>query len=152
MTISVAAVEAEAVSRIVALTATAYDQGGISAAWTEATTMGPNIQAPAHMAHLRFQAAITDSPSANGERETPGGEARLRSRLDVSFSYILRQSQQRADARLARDAANDIVKAMNVYHDEWDMEIVNAGRPAISGDGRYLAIALSFDIFHNIEV
>lgn len=155
-TLTVAQVETEAALRITALDASAYNQGTdtktITATWAEFRSFSQRGVGPASVAHLGFSANVESSPNSGTERDGAREHARLRSRLVVAFSYRLRGDAEIADSRLARDAAHDVIVAINKPTSEWNCEIIDAGRPLFAADSSFLVVSVLFDILHEIEV
>lgn len=152
MTLSVAQVEEEVARRITALDATDYNQGGVSAAWTQGERFGLREDGTSGLAHLLFHVFVESSPNDYSDEGQSYRCARLRSRLTVAFTYRLQVSAQIADSRLARDAAADVVRAINADWPEADAILVDAGQTVITEDGAHLGVLITFDILHEIEV
>ena len=155
-TLTVSQVEEEGARRVTALDASQFNQGAspkvVPAAWTEHDSFSPRGGGPTPVAHLGFSANVETSPNSNRERDTDAGRLRIRSRLVITFRYRLRPGDELVDSRLARDAAHDVLKAINAPTAEWNCEIVNAGQPLFAADQSFLLVSVFFDIVHEIEV
>jgi hypothetical protein len=159
MSYSLRQVEEAVVERILGLNPESgniepYEQAGMQARWSEERSAGLTLQSPAEVAHLTFQVAIEGSVSEGSTRGTSGDVEMVRSRLGVMFAYYLRPASQVADRRVALDAANDLVRAINAL-DKHDFmtELVEAARVAITDTDRpMLVVRLMFDVLHEIEV
>lgn len=156
ITLTVAQVEEEAATRITALDATAFNQGPaaktVTAAWTEHDSFNPRGGGPVPIAHLGFSANVETSPNADRLRDPPAGRARVRSRLVVTFRYRMRPGDELVDSRKARDAAQDVLRAINAPNPDWNCEIINAGQPLFAADQSFLLVSVFFDIVHEFEV
>lgn len=160
MGMSVRQLEEEVVRRIEALNPAgtdsigAYVQGTSQARWTPIRREGATPTAPAEIVHLSFTVFVESSPRVDGSRGRPGDWETVRSRLNVLFLYYLREQDAVADRRLAYDAANDLVRAINAFpHDQYQPELVDAGRVQVTDGPRpALVVTVVFDINHEIEV
>lgn len=160
MPYSVRELEENLVARILALNPAGtahidrYRQNSTAARWTEVRREGAVMTAPAEVVHLSFSVFVSSSPLADGSRGTPGDVEVVRSRVNVMFAYYLRESDAVGDRRLARDAANDLIKAVNALpHNRFIPELVNAGTIQVTDGPRPALVTLvEFDILHEIEV
>lgn len=161
MAYSVHQLEADLVARILALNPAstsehlaAYRQEGTASRWTEVRREGATMTAPAEVVHLSFTVFVSSSPRIDGSRGAPGDVETVRSRVNVMFAYYLRASDPTGDRRRARDAGNDLIKAVNAHpHDRFQPELVNAGTVQVTDGSRPALVTLiEFDCTHEIEV
>jgi hypothetical protein len=158
MLLDVDEVEVRARDRILALNADTermalYRQGTVDASWREVTQLGLEPAAPAGVAHLSFHAFVEGSPNSRLLRDAAGEEGMFRSQLVVMFTYHVRSDAQIQDSRLARQAAKDVVKAINRDDADWIVEIVDAGRFMLTDTDRpSVVMRVLFNVLHEMGV
>ncbi len=143
-------VEAALSANIAALSATPFNQGSLTASWTESDQYGLEADGNQALMHLRFGVYVVSSEAIG--RQRLDDECPVRSRLVVEFTYRLRPRQQKADARLALQAARNARQAVMAASVNYQPELVNAGEPAISGDSEWMIIQMQFDVLHDVAL
>ena len=123
----------EAISaRISALSGTDYAQGSYTPSWTESdVALTPDNQAEGRgLGHLLYW-VLAQGAQPMDDRQPAGGRVLTQSRVLVSFLYHLRPTYQRADQRLAAQAAHDVAVAVKALpQDEWWAQLADRPYPA----------------------
>ncbi len=156
-------VEEEARDFILSLNGTAqvtpFEQNDTgSAVWKETSIPFTQIEDNSELSHLLFEVFVDDAPNTrlNSDPEIDG-EVVLGASLRVAFTYQLRSAQQKADVRLASDAAQTILRKLM---GPWDYDVtgcvdvllLNAYRPSLTRDGHWVLIDMSFLVEFNIDI
>ena len=158
-------VEESLVARLAALDASAYTLGRRARAkWHESRTPLTVISDPSSLGHLAFNVWIQNAPNDDESRGmvwdagSVDNDARLTCRVRVAFAFKLRATTQTKDARIATDAAVDVVRAVMA---EWDAEtaavygvvnvrLVDALQVSMTPDASWLLVSqdylASFDL------
>ncbi len=150
-------------ARIAALDASAYSQGaGYSDRWTESRVPSTVVESGPAVSHLEFSVIAARSLNVFEDDDFVNDVARLRTTIQVVFSYHVRtgSDSQLADERLAADAAHDIVRTLM---DNWPAppgktapdRIVNLVSPwaaLVSNDGEWLLVTTEFDVVHDFAL
>lgn len=111
-------VEESLVARILALNASPYTHGRARAKWHESKVPLTVISDPSSLGHLSFNVWIQSAPNDDESRgavwreDDVDNDVRLSARVRVAFAYQLRAGKQTADARVAGDAAIDVIRAV----------------------------------------
>ena len=159
------AVEESLVARIAALDSFAYTLGRRARAkWHESRTPLTVISDPSSLGHLAYNVWIQNAPNDEEARGmvwdagSVDNDVRLSARVRVAFAFKLRAASQTKDARIATDAAADVVRAVMA---EWDaetaaefgvvnMRLVDGLQTSLSLDAHWLLISqdylASFDL------
>lgn len=136
-------IEEEAKDLIEALDASAHSQGKTATKWHETSIPFTVMQDASSLGHLLFEVWIQDAPNSGLSRggESFEQEVTIAARLKVQFTYRLRGTQQKRDARQATVAAHDIVRAlMQPWTACVDLLLVNAMTVSLTLDGEWLLI------------
>ena len=152
MIVPISELEARAEAAIAALDASPYEQAPIEAAFVPSDRFVLfNEDAPQATKHLGYLVWVEDSPVV-GDRQQDS--VLVRSRLVVTMTYLIRPGQQIADARQARDAGNDVARAVcHLDDDDLTVLLVNAGRnPTLTEDHEVMGIRVEFDVLHEIDL
>lgn len=154
------AVLAAMAARITSLDASAFEQGDLNQAWTEAISpFGDSPTAlPDSIAHLGFVVFLASSRPTPTSRQSHGGDGshgmEVESAVDVVWTYFLRHDNQVADYRLALNSAQRIVAA--VLSEDWSADAsalcVEAGEPRQIEGEPWLLIRTSFLVSYEIGV
>lgn len=152
MTITVSQVEAAIAARIAGINGTPYQQGKNPPSFTEGRKLASPRDVAASVAHLRYWVFVERSPNSNLEHDASDGECRVRSQLIVILAYHIGADRQVTDSRLARDAQNDVLRALNAHSCDWTLDIVDAGAPAFDPSGQTMLITSLFYVYHEIPV
>ena len=154
--LTIAMLEAEVATRITALNTSPgtadYKHGTVTAAWNESSVPLTVEFDGSALGHLGFMVAADDSPNSGEGRAEAGWYAKQATRLPVMFAYELRPTEQRADFRLASTAGLDVVKALMADWRMANVELDNAGRRLLSGDGRWGLVTLLFTVRHDLPL
>ena len=156
-------IEEAIAARIVDVDADPYDQrvgpGMAAPAFTEAASALVPAGESRGLAHLRFWVLAAGAP-VRADRQAPGTDAKVVSRVDVQFLYRIRPTQgsagipyQRVDQRLAARAAAAIVRAVKARpQDQWAATVIDAWRPSISDDAEWLLVTVQFSVLYEMPV
>ena len=155
-------VEEEAASLILSLNdinVSRHSQGR-AARWHETEVPFTVLQGPSSLAHLLFEVWIQDAPNADLSRgaEVGGDEEQvtISARMKVQVAYRLRNGRQKEDARLATEAARDIVR---VLMQPWDYDttgcvdllLINAMSVQLTIDGEYVVFAQDYIVEFDLD-
>jgi hypothetical protein len=157
MTLSVRQLEERIVAAIEALDATDYGTPSVPAEWKESDRWVPNDpEASLTTQHLGFVVWTDESP-APLDRQTSPGVALLRSRVGVTFHFVASAlGHQPAEARKARDAAQDVTAAvLALEDDDLSIVVVNGGRArdvGFTGSDMIVPVRVEFDALHEIDI
>ena len=151
-------IEAEAVSLIEALDASAHSQGDTGARWRETSIPFSVAEDASSLGHLLFEVWIQDAPNSTLSRAGEINEqaATIAARLRVLFTYRVRSSQQIRDRRSATGAAHDIVRAlMQPWNYDTngcvDLLLVNALRVDMTADGEWLLVSQDYIVEFDLD-
>lgn len=144
---------------IVALDATPYAQPlSTAVTWAESAQVLDPMMMPAQSGHLAFSILVRSRPTANLDRDTIGATTRVRTNLEVAFTYRLRADCQTDDYRLAWTAARDIAACLNAEStwasgeaDEGDLValVTDLGTPRMVLTNGVLLITVGVSILHS---
>jgi hypothetical protein len=153
------AVEESLVARIAAMDSSAYTLGRRARAkWHESRTPLTVISDPSSLGHLAFNVWIQNAPNDEEARGmvwdagSVDNDVRISARVRVAFAFKLRAASQTKDARIATDAAADVVRAVMA---EWDadtaaefgvvnMRLVDGLQTSLSLDAHWLLISQDY--------
>lgn len=155
MSLDVHELEALYEARIEALDASAFDQAGITAAWTSSSMVdveealeGSGLQ------HLSFDVVAGDTESGPDQRLKPGREVEVVTEVSVAFTYQVRsRADEVTDRRLAHRAARAVLGAMLDPQDPdarpLDFQIVPVGFDRVS---RLLLFEVRVNVLHSFVI
>lgn len=144
-------IEEEVVSRITAIGASQYSGDGEPALWHESEAPLQVAQESTALQHLAFNAWIQSAPNSDLERDSEiDGYMWVEAALIVLFVYELPPGAQTAEARIATDAAIDVLRVLMA---PWDankgcanVRCVNALQPSLTADGGWLQVRQDYTI------
>lgn len=155
-------VELEAVGLIKAIDCSAFSQGKKKAARFRETSIPFTVlQDPSNLGHLLFEVWIQDQPNSDLSRGAEYGsderEVTVAARMKVAFTYKLRGSQQKKDARQAMNAAHEIVRALM---GPWDYDtnggvcvlLINSGTVSLTVDGEWLLVSQDYIVEFELDI
>ena len=138
-----------------------HSQGGKKAARWRATSIPFTVlQDSSNLGHLLFEVWCEDLPNSGLSRgaEVGGDEESVTIAADmkVQFTYRLRGTQQKKDARQATEAAQDIVRALM---QPWDYDangcvdllLVNAGSVSLTLDGEWCLVQQDYIVEFQLD-
>lgn len=157
---TIAEIEEEAVARIVALSATPYVITGLpSTVWHETTVPLDQLLSDSNaLSHLLFEVAIVETPNTDAERDNEvDGQMEIGAVMLVSFLFALRATRQKADVRLASDAAHSILrKLMGVWNfDATGVHTVLCDepyRPSLTSDGTFVYVEQRYRVLAVLDI
>ena len=153
-------VEEEAKKLIEALDASAHSQGKKAASWRETSIPFTVLQSASNLGHLLFDVWIPTAPNSELSRgaEVGGDEesVTISAQLKVQFSYKLRGSQQKKDARQGTVAAHDVVRALMAPWDYdtngcVDLLLVNPLIVNLTLDGEWLLVQQDYIVEFQLD-
>jgi hypothetical protein len=146
---TIAQIEAQAATRITALSATQHDMLAGTLTWKRSPL--PLTAAPleALRTHLSFSVSI-ESASARDEGDNePGREVSCLGELRVVFVYRIRPGAQADDYALASEAAREVLGTLCAYSAEWAAFPAQVWRPGPIVNGFMdveLRLIVAFDL------
>lgn len=146
-------IELGAVARISALDGSAFDQGATKGVWTEAT-IPLAVEDESHpLGHLAYNVWVESARNLGLERDGAHTFARMASDVVVFFTFHIRPTQQIEDARLASDAALQVISTLMALPQNLSVfQLVNAFRPALAPDGEWMLVRLDFIALHDLPL
>ncbi len=112
------------------------------------------------LGHLRFE-VLAGTATPTDDRQRPGEDCETLSTVVVSYLYRVRAGKdpstdkpyQRQDKRLAARAAAAIVRAVKALpQSRFCANLIDGWSPAISADGEWLLVAVTFSILFDMPV
>ncbi len=137
-----------------------HSQGGRAARWHETDVPFTVLEGPSSLTHLLYEVWIQDAPNSELSRgaEVGGDEEQvtISARMKVQIAYKLRPKLQKADARMATEAARDVVR---VLMQPWDYDtngcvdllLINAMSVQLTIDGGYVVIAQDYIVEFDLD-
>lgn len=131
------------------------------AAWHETKIPFSVLEDASNLGHLLFDVWVQDAPNSNLSRGAEFGTderaVTISARMKVQFTYRLRPSEQKPDARQATVAAEDVVQ---ILMQPWDYDangcvdllLINAMTVSLTADGQWAMIQQDYIVEFDLDI